>query len=256
MRRVFLGSSGSTVTSLSTLADLVVLPDGTDIGTATVRVLLADSQALVREAVRLVLGSEPDLVVVADVTDGRQAVLAAERTRPDVAIVDANLPNPDGIQTTREIKELVPGCQILVLSDDSDLATLSDSIEAGASAFLTRGAPLTELIEAVRAVHGGDTFVPPRMLGPLLARLMQRRKAQDAAMRRVARLTRREREVLVLLAQGGDNDRIAQSLVISPATARTHIQHVLGKLGMHSRLAAAAFVVGNGILPELAAQDA
>lgn len=220
------------------------------------RVLLADSQALFREAVRLVLDSEPDLTVAADVTDGMQAIRAAERTRPDVAIVDANLPNPDGIHVTREIKELVPGCNVLMLSNDEDLGLLSDAIEAGASAFLTRGAPLTKLIEVVRAVHAGETFVPPRMLGHLLARLMQRRTAQDAAMRRVARLTRREREVLVLLAQGGDNDRIAQSLVISPATARTHIQHVLHKLGLHSRLAAAAFVVSNGILPELTALEA
>jgi DNA-binding NarL/FixJ family response regulator len=234
------------------LAEVGIQSSGTD----TVRVLLADSQALVREAMRLVLESEPDLVVVADVTDGMQAIRAAERTRPDVAIVDANLPNPDGIHVTREIRELVPECRVLVLSDDEDLGTLSDAIVAGASAFLTRGAPLTELIEAMRAVHDGETFVPPRMLGPLLALLMRRSKAQDAAMRRVARLTRREREVLVLLAQGGDNDRIAQSLVISPATARTHIQHVLGKLGLHSRLAAAAFVVGNGILPELTASDA
>ena len=252
MRRVPRGCTRTTLTTLDALAEVVALSSGTD----TVRVLLADSQALVREAVRLVLENEPHLVVVADVTDGMQAIRAAERTRPDVAIVDANLPNPDGIHVTREIRELVPDCRVLVLSDDEDLGILSDAIEAGASAFLTRGAPLTELIEALRAVHGGETFVPPRMLGPLLARLMRRSKAQDAALRLVAKLTRREREVLVLLAQGGDNDRIAQELVISPATARTHIQHVLSKLDLHSRLAAAAFVVGNGILPELTAVDA
>jgi DNA-binding NarL/FixJ family response regulator len=237
---------------LDALDEVTVSPSRTD----TVRVLLADAQALVREAVRLVLETEPDLVVVADVTDGMQAIRAAERTRPDVAIIDANLPNPDGIHVTREIRDIVPDCRVLVLGDDEDLGVLSDAIEAGANAFLTRGAPLTELIDALRAIHDGETFVPPRMLGPLLVRLMQRSKAQDAAMRRIARLTRREREVLVLLAQGGDNDRIAQSLVISPATARTHIQHVLGKLDLHSRLAAAAFVVGNGILPELTAPDA
>jgi DNA-binding NarL/FixJ family response regulator len=249
---VSLGCTRSTLTPVDALAEVAVLSSRTD----TVRVLLADAQALVREAVRLVLDSEPDFVVMADVTNGMQAIRAAERTRPHVAIVDANLPNPDGIHVTREIRKLVPDCRVLLLSDDDDLGTLADAIEAGASAFLTRGAPLTELIDAVRAVHGGETFVPPRMLGPLLARLMGRSKAQDAAMRQVARLTRREREVLVLLALGGDNDRIAQELVISPATARTHIQHVLGKLGLHSRLAAAAFVVSNGILPELAPVDA
>jgi DNA-binding NarL/FixJ family response regulator len=94
------------------------------------------------------------------------------------------------------------------------------------------------------------------MLGSLLQRLIYRRREQDDAMRKVAKLTRRERQVLSLLANGADNDGIAQALVISPETARTHVQHVLGKLGMHSRLAVAAFVVSNGLIEELTAVDA
>jgi DNA-binding NarL/FixJ family response regulator len=129
-------------------------------------------------------------------------------------------------------------------------------MEAGADGFMTKGRPLAELIDATGAVHRGETLVPPRMLGALLQRLIRRRRDQDAAVRRVGRLTPRERQVLALLAEGANNDGIAQSLVISPETARTHVQHVLSKLEMHSRLAVAAFVVSNGLLDELEVVDA
>lgn len=221
-----------------------------------IRVLLADPQALVREAVRAVLESSGDIVVVAEAADGMQAVAEAERTRPDLALVDADLPNRDTVHTTALICERTPGCRVLVLSDRSDDRTLATAMEAGASGFMTKGSPITELLAAVHAVHMGDALVPPRMLGSLLRRLIYRRREQDDAMRKVAKLTRRERQVLSLLAGGADNDGIAQALVISPETARTHIQHVLGKLGMHSRLAVAAFVVSNGLIEELTAVDA
>jgi DNA-binding NarL/FixJ family response regulator len=221
-----------------------------------IKVLLADAQGLVREAFRSVLESTEDIVVVAEAADGVQAIAEAERTRPDVALVDADLPNRDSTHTTLAIRERVPGCRVLVLSERGDESTLATAIEFGASGFLTKGSPITELLDAVRAVHLGDTLVPPRMLGSLLQRLIHRRREQDDAVRQLSRLTRRERQVLGLLAGGADNDRIAQALVISPETARTHVQHVLNKLGMHSRLAVAAFVVTNGLVDELASVDA
>ncbi len=220
-----------------------------------VKVLLADAQALVREAIRSVLESTDDIVVVAEAGDGMQAVAEAARTRPDVALVDVDLPNRDSTHTTLLIREQTPGCRVLVLSDRTDETTLARAMEFGASGFITKGSPITELLEAVRAIHRGDTLVPPRMLGSLLHRLIHRRREQDDAVRQLSRLTRRERQVLGLLAGGADNDRIAQALVISPETARTHVQHVLGKLGMHSRLAVAAFVVTNGLAEELTAVD-
>jgi DNA-binding NarL/FixJ family response regulator len=224
--------------------------DGIHVG-----VLLADSHSLFRDAVRLVLASGTDLEVVAEARDGLQAVAEAERTRPDVALLDANLPNCDGIRATEMIRERVPACRVIVLSGEEDEQILIRSLEAGASGYFTKEYPLAELIEAARAVHRGETLVPPRMLGPLLSRLLHRRRQQDDALRQLSRLTRREREVLALLADGADNDGIAQALVISPQTARTHIQNVLGKLGVHSRLEAAAFVLQNGIKAELADGD-
>jgi DNA-binding NarL/FixJ family response regulator len=216
-----------------------------------IRIVLADEQALFREAVRVVLGSEEDLEVVGEARDGFQTVTEVERLRPDVAVLDVGLPNCDGIRTTALIQERAPECRVVMVSDDEDLRLLIAALEAGARAFLTKEHALSDLIRATRMVHRGETFVPPRMLGSLITRLLRRRKEQDEAYRRLARLTRREREVLALLAQGGDNHLIAQRLVISPQTARTHVQNVLTKLGVHSRLEAAAFVVQNGIHRDL-----
>jgi two-component system NarL family response regulator len=215
------------------------------------RILLADEQALFREAVRGALEGEADMEVVADVRDGLAAVAEAERIRPDVAVLDAALPRCDGLKAAAMIRDRVHDCRILILSDDEDTSTLVDAFEAGANGFLTKTSGLAELIQTVRAVRRGETFVPPALLGDLLTRLIRRRRDQDDALRRASRLTRREREVLSLLARGADNITIARSLVISPQTARTHIQNVMGKLGMHSRLEVAMFVTQNGILDEL-----
>jgi DNA-binding NarL/FixJ family response regulator len=140
---------------------------------------------------------------------------------------------------------------VLVLAGEGDEETLVAAVEARANGYLTKTSSLAELIQATRAAYRGETLIPARMLGSLLARLIEKRRQRDDAMRQMSRLTRREREILVLLAQGADNDVIAQSLVISPRTARTHIQNVLAKLEVHSRLEAAAFVIRSGIHEEL-----
>ena len=220
-------------------------------GQGSIRIMLADQHALFREAVRSGLEGEPDLQVVGEARNGPEAVAEAERSLPDVAIIDADLPITNGVQTTSLIKEHSPHCRVLVLSASEDYRSLTDVLDAGASGYLTKEVPLAELIGAIRSVSRGETLVPPRMLGPLLTSLLRRRKDQDHAHSRIAQLTRREREVLALLAEGADNEGIARALVISPQTARTHIQNILGKLSVHSRLEAAAFVTQNGILRDL-----
>jgi NarL family two-component system response regulator LiaR len=221
-------------------------------GAGPLRVLVADGHSLFREAVRTVLESEEKLEVVAEAREGLQAVAEAARVRPDVVILDAALPNCDGIKATALIKKRLPDCKVLVLSGEADETTLVAAIEAGADGYLTKESPLAELIDAAQVVGRGETLIPRHMLGPLLSRLILRRREKDEALRRLSHLTRREREVLALLADGADNDIIAQKLVISPQTARTHIQSVLGKLGVHSRLEAAAFVIQSGIQQDLA----
>lgn len=216
-----------------------------------VRILLADGHSLFREAVKAALESQEDLSVVAEARDGHEAVREAERTRPDIALLDLNLPNCNGVRATTLIREQVPDSRVLVLAGEEDEETLVEVVEAGANGYLTKECPLSELIAATRAVHMGETLIPRHMLGALLGRLILRRRKQDAAYRQMARLTKREKEVLALLAAGADNDSIAEALVISPQTARTHIQNVIGKLGVHSRLEAAAFVLQNGVHDDL-----
>ncbi|HEX9123136.1 MAG TPA: response regulator transcription factor [Actinomycetota bacterium] len=219
-----------------------------------VRVLIADEQSLFREALCLGLRREVRLEVVGQARDGHQAIAEAERSAPDVAVLDSNLPNPDGISVIPILRGRVPGCRVLIMSGQEDQRTLLDALEAGASGYLPKDRPLHELVDATLAISRGETVVPRSMLGPLIERLLRRRRGQDDAVRRVSKLSRRERQVLGLLAQGADNDVISQQLVISPQTARTHVQNILGKLSVHSRLEAAAFARQSGILAELQAE--
>jgi DNA-binding NarL/FixJ family response regulator len=216
-----------------------------------VRILLADEQVLFRQAVKLVLENEGDLEVVAEARDGMSAVALAEGSQADVALIDADLPNGDGIRTTALIKQRVASCRILILSDEESQRTLIDALEAGASGYLTKDAPLSELISATRALRRGELVIPFHMLSGLITALLGARKEQHEALLRVSGLTRREREILALLSVGAGNDTIAQRLVISPETARTHIQNLLTKLGVHSRLEAAAFVAKHGMVRDL-----
>jgi DNA-binding NarL/FixJ family response regulator len=219
-------------------------------GPSVIRVLLADEHSLFREAMRIALETETDMKVRGEASNGRDAVEEAERVRPHVALLDAGLKDVDGIRATRLITQRVPECSVLVLSGEPDELLLVEAMEAGASGYLTKSAPLSELLRAARSIAEGDTVIPPSMLGPLLARLIDGRDEREDAFERVSRLTRREREVLSLLADGADNHVIASVLVISPQTARTHIQNVLAKLGVHSRLEAAAFARDRRLLIE------
>ena len=220
-------------------------------GNGRVRILLADAHSLFREAVRMALDGQHDLSVVAEARDGLQAVSEAERSRPDVALLDADLPNCDGVRATELIGQRVPDCRVVLVSAEEDHGLLMASVLVGARGFLTKGSPLEDLIATTRGVAEGETRIPPRLLGQLVDRLVRRRHEQDQVLKRISKLTRREKEVLGLLAEGGDNDAIAQALVISPQTARTHVQNVLGKLGVHSRLEAAALARRNGVHKEL-----
>jgi DNA-binding NarL/FixJ family response regulator len=220
-------------------------------GDRRTRILIADEQSLFREALCVGLRREARVDVVAEAGNGLQAVTEAERTHPHIAVLDAALPNRDGIGTIPVLRRRVPGCRVLILSDQEDQGVLLRALEAGATGYLPKDRPLDEFVEAVLAVGRGEVVVPRGMLGPLIERLLKRRKVQDDAIRLVSRLSRRERQVLLLLSRGAGNDGIAQSLIISPQTARTHVQNVLGKLRVHSRLEAAALVRTTGLGEEL-----
>jgi DNA-binding NarL/FixJ family response regulator len=217
-----------------------------------IRILLVDEQSLFRDAVRTVLDSEPDMRVVGEAQEGREAAREAERLQPHVVLLTSVLLDTDGVQTTHLIKRRVPDCLVLVLGlAEDDTLKLVGALEAGATGCLPWDCPLDQLIAATRAVHRGQTVIPDRMLRPLLDELIARRRRHGDALRRVKYLTQRERLVLAHLTEGAGKDAIARALVISPETARTHIHNVLRKLAVHSRLEAAAFVLQSGIKDEL-----
>jgi DNA-binding NarL/FixJ family response regulator len=213
-------------------------------------ILIADGRHLVTEAVRTELDAHDDLLVVGTASDGRGAVADVGRLAPDVAILDLNLPNGDGIRATRLIREGAETA-VIIVADSADEDVLVEAVTAGATGFVSRESPIEALVGAVRAVGRGEVAIPPRMLPSLLTNLVRRRHELGVAVRAVSALTSREREILLMLADGASNDRIAERLVISPQTVRTHVQNLLRKLDLHSRVEAAAFVHANRIDEEL-----
>ena len=212
-------------------------------------VVLADPQALFRESVRIALTADPGFRVVGEARDREQAVARVVEASPHVIVVDAEIAGDTGVVAA--IRERMPSCKVLVVSAQDDAEVLVAAIEAGASGYLSKEAPLVDLISAMRTVCAGGTVVQPAMLSRLLMTLLARRDDRDEAFRRLARLTPRERQVMALIAEGADKFAIAAQLVISPHTARTHVQNVLAKLGVHSRLEATAFIVRTGVVREL-----
>lgn len=208
----------------------------------SLRLLVADSSPLFGQAVQLVLRREQGFDVSA-AQDGESAVRAALRTRPNVLLYDPELDSSGTTGLVARVKAALPTCKIIALVAIEDDQTLLRAVESGANAYLAKKHSLSELVDTVCAVHRGETLIPSRMLGNLLVTLLRNNQERDQALERIGRLTPREKEVLALLAEGATGEGIAESLVISTQTARTHIQNLLQKLGVHSRLEAATFAM-------------
>jgi DNA-binding NarL/FixJ family response regulator len=217
----------------------------------SVRVLLLNGQPLFREAVGRVLEDVSDFQIVAETDDPAEAVSEAARANPNVALLDADQLDSGLPAFVDRIKSAAPDCKVLVITSDSEVGPVVGALEAGASGYITQDASIEELITATRNVSRGEVVIPPQMVGSLLAMLIGQRASRDDALEKLSRLTRREREVLALLADGSDKDAIAGALYISPHTARTHVQNILAKLGLHSRLEAAAFARKQPVLRRL-----
>jgi DNA-binding NarL/FixJ family response regulator len=208
---------------------------------APIRVIVADGQALFRQALHSILEDQPDIVVVGEASDVAQVLSEAERTKPDVVLLDENLCIGSVGHTAALLRAGFPRCQVVVLASDEDDAGLLAAVEAGVTGYITKESGVVDLLEGTRVVHRGEALIPGRMLGTLLTTLLERRRLEREALLRISRLTARERQVLELLASGANNRAIANALMISPDTARTHVQNLLYKLGLHSRLEAAGF---------------
>lgn len=215
-----------------------------------VTMLLAHEHALFRAAIRAGLQDHPRVEVVGEAGNHPTLMSEADRLRPAVVLVDSAFPPDGGVKSCSDLKRRYD-CRVVIICPESDQLLLIRALEAGADGYINGEGRLGEIVEAVTTVQRGEAFVPPRMLGSLLRSLIERRRADDKALERVARLSPREREVYALLIDGHDHDRIAKHLVISPATARTHVQNLLRKLEVHSRLEAAALAINHGLAEQL-----
>jgi DNA-binding NarL/FixJ family response regulator len=202
-----------------------------------IRVLLADDQALVRTGFKLLLDTEDDITVVGEAADGAEAVALARTTRPDVVLMDIRMPVLDGLQATTEIARLrgLERVRVLILTTYDTDEYVFEALQAGASGFLLKDAGPAELLHAVRVVAAGEALLAPRVTRRLIAQFTAARSAHQLAEDRLAELTQREREVLALVGQGLSNQEIAEALVISKATARTHVSRAMVKLGARDR---------------------
>jgi len=207
-----------------------------------IRILLADDQPLVRTGFRMILDAEPDMEVIAEAGDGADAVRQARQLRPDVVIMDIRMPVQDGIAATAEIAA-AGHARVLVLTTFHVDEHVVGALRAGASGFLLKDAQADRLLEAIRVVHAGDAIVDPAVTRQLLDQFVHRlpvpgeQQAQAAAAAdRLAGTTVREREVLALVARGLSNAEIAAELVVTETTVKTHVHHLLTKLGARDRV--------------------
>jgi len=216
----------------------------------TIRVLVADDQGMVRAGFRMILEAQPDLEVVGEAADGRQAVEAARRLRPDVVLMDIRMPLMDGIEATRRLAG--PGVtdpvQVLVLTTFDLDEYVFEALRAGASGFLLKDLPREELIRAVRVVAAGEALLAPRVTRRLIEEFARRPASAELRPEALGDLTAREREVLELLARGYSNAEIAAELVISEQTVKTHVGNVLAKLGLRDRIQAVILAYEVGLI--------
>lgn len=212
-----------------------------------IRILLADDHTVMRRGLRLLLESQPEFSVVAEASDGRQAVQQAEATQPDVAVMDIAMPNLSGIEAAQRIATALPNTAIVILSMHSDEGYVLRALKVGAKGYLLKDSAEGDLIEAIKAVHQGKTFFSPeisKMLVEDYVREIRTRGAEDS----YDLLTSREREILQLLAERKSNKEIAAALNLSPYTIETHRRNLHEKLNLHSLAELILYAVRKGVI--------
>lgn len=211
---------------------------------ATVKVLLVDDDALVRAGLRVILSSASDITVVAEAADGNGAIAAAQQHRPDVVLMDIRMPHMDGISATTALRALVAPPEVIVLTTFRADEHVVAALRAGASGFLVKDTPPSEIISAVRVVAAGDAIVSPSVTRTLLSHFGNTDAAarHTAAEQRLSGLTGREREVATAVGAGSSNAEIAAALFMSESTVKAHVSRVLSTLGLTNRVQLAVLV--------------
>lgn len=224
------------------------------------RLVIADDHALVREGMRAMLAGEPDLVVIGEATDGREAVEVCRELRPDLVLMDVQMPEMDGLSATREINAECPKTAVLIVTTHASPEYLLEAVRAGAAGYVLKEATKAQLVDCVRRVLGGESLLDPelamRLLRRLAAEVDQHPKPDSGELsdRRekhlAGSLTARETDVLRLLATGKTNRQIAQELHLSLSTIKGHLERIISKLGVSDRTQAAVRALELGLLPK------
>jgi DNA-binding NarL/FixJ family response regulator len=207
----------------------------------TIRILLADDHPVVRDGLAAMLGTQPDFQVVGEAGNGAEAVAEAARLRPDVVLMDLEMPSLDGIEAIRRLRAADPAVQVVVLTAFDTDERILGALQAGAQGYLLKGAPRAEIFAAIRAVSAGGALIPPVVASKLL-RQVRAAESPDA-------LTAREREVLGLVAAGLANREIAARLSISERTVKFHVSSLLAKLGARNRTQAVRLARDRSLIP-------
>lgn len=224
------------------------------------RVLVADDEPMIRAGVRAVLSTDPDIEVVAEAADGREAVELVRLHRPDVAVLDVRMPRTNGIDAAAEIGRIAPATGVIMLTTFGEDDYILRALGCGAAGFLIKSGEPEELVAGVRAVAGGAAYLSPKVTARVVAHLASggagdRAGRRAAAREKVAGLTPREREVLSLLGGGLTNGQIARRLHVVEGTVKAHVSSVLSRLGVENRAAAAVVAHEAGVTPARTAEN-
>ncbi|HJZ47497.1 MAG TPA: response regulator transcription factor [Roseiflexaceae bacterium] len=211
-------------------------------------VLLVDDQPLVRAGLKLILNPEDGFTIVGECSDGAQVASAVETLHPAVVVMDVRMKGMDGVEATRRLQATPGAPPVLILTTFDDDEVLAGALRAGASGFVLKDAPAEDLIRATRTVAEGGAWLDPTVTGRVLAAYRAGAPIRPGAAERIAALTPRERDVLRLIGRGATNAEIAATLVISDATVKSHIGHILDKLDLRDRAAAIVFAFDQGLV--------